>query len=425
MKSFEIIKIVFIILGAISAFYGFIYFQIFKDKSTFEKLKELLKTNQPIQTYHNIINGIINKIEDFFGKSFSFKSFDRILLIALVYPVLFFLVCYLVSGNNLIGTLEIFPEQASIILRAFKVCVLAIYFIFVVLVFKNLDNIDDYILKKFNIKNKFLKALIAVVLGGVGAGGVVIGIGIGIVSIVGIVSVVGVVIGAGVVSGIGVVGVSVVGVVGVVFVGGDVSVMTILLFFLLILPIANSIFDFLSFEMSRFLTRKSLKLNSKIKILCILLLDFVIAILLLLGTGFLLPIFIELFNLYIIPISLLKGAEIINWREMAILARDYPFTKGISITLMLFSTLFWTAIHAVIAFISLVLAPICPKYIFRYLDKNNLTNIEYLIGATWLTLNIMLSIFCIFVIPYYIIFFFLKVPIAKFLYDFVINHHFL
>ena len=175
--------------------------------------------------------------------------------------------------------------------------------------------------------------------------------------------------------------------------------------------------------MSRFLTKKSLDLKSKIKISGILLLDFVIAVILLLGTAFLLPIFIELFNLYIIP--LLKGAEIINWREMAILARDYPFTKGINVTLMLFSTLIWTAIHAVIAFISLVLAPIAPKYIFRYLDKNNLTNIEYSIGAGWLTLNFMLSIICIFVIPYYIFSFFLKVPIAKVLYNFVINHHFL
>ena len=253
MKSFEIIKTVFFILSAIGAFYGFIYSQVFKNKPTFKTLKKLLKTNQPLQTYHNIINGILNKTNQFFGKSFSFKSFDRILLIAFVYPILFFLVCYLVSGNNLIGIFEIFPEKASIILRVFTVCVLAIYSIFVVLVFKNLDNIQYYILKKFNIKNKFIRGFIAVVVSvvvSVVVGGIGIGIGFSFVIVVvgfvgGVdfvifsVAVVSSFVVGGVVGGVAcLVGVVVVG--GVV--GGNVSAMTILLFFFLILPIANSIF---------------------------------------------------------------------------------------------------------------------------------------------------------------------------------------
>ncbi|OQY01976.1 MAG: hypothetical protein B6I26_03165 [Desulfobacteraceae bacterium 4572_130] len=422
MKSFEIIKIISIILGGggIVALFSFIYHEFFKNKAALENIKELLKNNEPIKTYHNKIRELLDKIAQIFGKPLSFKSFDRILLIALVYPILFFIVCYLVSGNNLIGTLAIFPEHLSIILRAFHVCLSAIYFIFLVLLFKNFDNIQDYILKKFNIKNKFLREFIFYIVFFVVLIVAFYVININVVVVVGMI---GIVVGVGI--GIGI-GIGIAGGTGllILVLGGDSnSVIVILLFFLFILPIANTIFDFISFEMSRFLTRKSLDLNSKIKISGILLLDFVIAVILLVGTAFLIPIFIELFNLYVIP--LLKGAENIDWREMAILAKDYPFTKGISVTLMLFSTLFWTAIHAVIAFISLVLAPIGPKYIFKYLDKEKLTNIEFFFGALWLSMNIIISFLCIFVIPYCFISFFLKVPIAEILYNFVINHHFL
>ena len=189
---------------------------------------------------------------------------------------------------------------------------------------------------------------------------------------------------------------------------------------LFFLPLANSLLDFMSFEVSRYLTGKILNIDKKWIIASVLLTDLIVAVFLLIGTAWMIILFIEGYNFLFVP--LLENHPPLDWREMARLARDYPFTRGMSITFMLFSTLIWTAIHAIIAFFPLLLAPSSRKLLLDYLDsQKEITNVEASIGAFWICANLALSMVCLFVIPYFVISFFMKQPIADLLYDIVMR----
>ena len=445
MKTFEYIQTAFFVLTAFSTLCGFIYFQVFKNELTFEKLKEHLIENKPLEFYHDIVRDFLKKTERFFRKQWSFKSFDKILLIALVYPIIFFFLSYVISGNNMIGTLEIIEAQKDIFIRVGKVGLLFLLYSIAILVVLRLDKIINYIQKKIRLKGEIYRNIISfivtvggtivTVLGVFGVaivtfgvvGGGILGVVVGSVVCGSIVGgggggVLGV-LGVGVGVGVGVLGVGVLGV-GVLGVGGFVSdeFFPFYMFFLMVLPIGNSIFDFISFEISRFFTKKSLTFTNKFKVSGILLGDLVLATVLLLGTALVIPFFVEAFNSFLIPH--IESAEPIDWKSLALQAKDYPFSKGLSVTLMLFSTLVWTAIHAIVAFCSLVLAPIGHKWMYSYLNKADITNIELGIGAFWLTSNVFISIVCLFVIPWFFISYLWQVPIAELLYDFVMKYHF-
>jgi hypothetical protein len=469
---------------AVMTFVGSVWFIIFKfifqDKDSLEKLKDLLRYNKPLETYHSIIKKLLQKTVLFFGGPFSWKSFNRILFFAFIYSFVVFLLNYVFVGNPFIDDIEIiiFPDQINVILRVLYLIVLIIFFLFLFLISKHSEQFEDMIIKKINSESHFFNNLFStILLWGLytivtGGALLIIGTVTGGKDIDSIISDVGrydfdvrTIIDAFVyifgiwgnflqaISGHGSIGVLIMiclvcgihhyDIFGFIFLATlavlAISVIGINLsddrfflnypsnnmvgtLFIIILPIANSIADISSFEISRFLTNKSVTFGNKAVISAVLLADFLIAVALLLGTAFLISFFIELYNLYVIPFS--KGVPI-NWRDMAILARDYPLTKGLNVTLMLFSTLIWTAIHAVIAFGSLVLSPIGSKQILGYLSKEKITNIERMIGALWLTANIIISFVCLFVIPYCLIKFLWDVSIAQILYDRVMSCPFL
>lgn len=427
MTTYEKIRTVFFILSAVGAsftvLFGFLFKYFFQHKTTFERLKEYLRNNQPLDAYHQTIKKLLYKAEVFFGKQFSFKSYDRILLITLAYPIIFFILCYLVSGNNLIGSVEVFQEQQNFILRAGWICILLISVALLTFLLKKKNETKGYVLGKVFIGEMAITYLIfAVAIGITFYFGVIVAV-IGIAVVV-VLNIYNENMRGFALRGFYVVLFVFVLTIGVVIWGGRISQKAeIAILFFLVFPLANSVFDFISFEISRFFTNKSLKLNSKFIISFVLILDFAIAVTLLLGTAFLIPICIDLYNKYWIPLS--KSSELINWKEIAILARDYPFSEGLGVTLMLFSTLIWTAVHAVIAFVSFLLAPIGRDRIISLLNKNELTNIEFSLGAFWITLNFGISIFCLIVIPFFLVPLIWGIPIAEQLYNFVIKHHFL
>ena len=503
MKPFEYVQTYFIVITALVALIGLLgafyrtlcrtlYSQFFKDEHTFKKFKKHLGNNQPLELYHDMIKGLLSKTEIFFGKPLRFRAFDRILLIALIYPVLFFMICYWFSGSNLVSGSEVFPGQINWVLRTVVLFLYGILFslIFFFLTEKS-DSIDTYVVSKINFKSELINNIINFFID-------VIKLVIAGACFIFVVSIV-VSIGGSVASAVGVAivvsGLSVVSVVSVKRFGGatigalscffmfiaffiatvfvatyfdniiaslsndiaisgekspsdtlsmsyvgslfasigvannahlvaefmrDVSL--ILMFFLIILPLANSLFDLISFEFSRWLTMKSIALNNKLKIFLILVIDLLIAIGLLLGTGLFVSSLIEVFNEILSPC--ISNAKLIDWKALAILGKNSPFSEGLSVTLILFSTLVWTGVHAIFAFCSLVLAPIGHNWMYSLLKKEGITNIELGVGAVWLTSNVFISIVCLFVIPCFFISYLWKVPIAEYLYDFVMKYHF-
>ncbi|WP_300463906.1 hypothetical protein [Desulfobacula sp.] len=452
MLDYDIVKSAGVILGIIGAIFTFFYFQILKDKDSFQKFLIMVEENKPLSTYHSVVERVMGVIHRFFGPPKSRKSFVRILLIAFAYPILFFLICYCISGNTMLGGLGFMPEQQNGFIRFGLVLLFVGLAAFTGIVLRNDEVIAGFFIRQIPIQNRkilsslsFLFELIVGFAVGVvvGVGGVfavdAVAVGGGVVAgtigVFVVVVVVGGVVGGGGV-GVGVVGVVIGVVVGVsrVFVssvGGGVVVVVVWsvidgidvfgralsivsITLLLLLPLANSIFDYISFEISRFLTRKSCDSTSKILISGLLLGDLFIAVLLLIGTAMVLPSFVEIFNF--LGAKYTETFSIINWRQMAVDARDYPFSKGIAVTLMLFSTLIWTVIHAVIAFVSLVLAPAGRELIINQLKKEDLTNWEYMWGAGWLTGNVVFSLLLFLGVPYAFFTWVVDIPLAGWLY---------
>jgi hypothetical protein len=119
------------------------------------------------------------------------------------------------------------------------------------------------------------------------------------------------------------------------------------LFFMILLPFINGFLDYISLGISRCLGRKILKKN---RIWCILLhlgIDIVAAIVLLGCLVLILSAGIEAFNIYVV-----KDKQImINLAELIQTARNNPLgADGFWITIMLFSTLFPTFVHFMVAF---------------------------------------------------------------------------
>lgn len=438
MKTFEFIQTGFFVLSIIGTFCGFIYFQILKDDDSFQKLKGHLLKNDPLERYHGIIRDLLTKSETFIGTPFHFKTYDKILLISLAYPFLFLLIGYLLSGNNLIGGLQIFPHQPNPYLRVgISLLFFALFYIVITLLL-SMDKIESYRTKKFQLKNESLEIFISGLLPAAVVTGTITLIGLlgvflfdfmeifGFGALTLMVSIFILLIYDGSIetSYLAAAFIFIVGLFG--FFGGKMSLIgtqettfdtiLVVVFFFVVLPISNSIFDYISFEVSRFLTKKTVSISNKLSILVILLFDFVVGVILLVGTAYIIPFFIIIYDFLVASI---------DWQNSALIAKEEPFSKGLGITLMLFSTLIWTGIHSIIAFGSLIFAPFGRTWVVAILNKTKITNIDLSFVAFWLSLNFALSAICLFFVPWYIISNILEIPIATLLYDFMMNFHIL
>ncbi len=126
---------------------------------------------------------------------------------------------------------------------------------------------------------------------------------------------------------------------------------TAYLFFFVLLPLLNTLFDTLSLATSRIFLEKSINNKSVSQVIIFMFLNLIFACFFLLSIAIslsLLAIIIEIIAVKIgYPIN-------INWEQYAIWARDEPFRKGIFVTSMLISTLIPTIIHITISIFSII-----------------------------------------------------------------------
>jgi len=127
-----------------------------------------------------------------------------------------------------------------------------------------------------------------------------------------------------------------------IFISYNTSNLYFIGLFIIILPLTNSILDYISLKISLYMAREILVDKSIIKVFLHLLADLMVAIILLLGLALFLYFSIELFNDY--------STENIPIKEMLNSAYHDPFSlKNGWITFMLLSTLVPTFVHLVIA----------------------------------------------------------------------------
>jgi hypothetical protein len=152
----EIAQIVLAFCAALTllgVFYGFCYSQFFRNRDGFERVVALLSNNRPLNVYQQLILSVLEKVGHFFGPGPSAMSYDRILLIAIIYPIVFFLISYGVSGENVLGSIDMLPENKSWTMRAGIVLMTLGVGIFPPLLILQSDRIVEYVCQKFEIAN--------------------------------------------------------------------------------------------------------------------------------------------------------------------------------------------------------------------------------------------------------------------------------
>ena len=197
--------------------------------------------------------------------------------------------------------------------------------------------------------------------------------------------------------------------------------------FFLILPLANSVFDYFSLQVSRWFTKKATEARSVGEVGLDVFLDLLFAVVCLLLLVWLIPAVLETFSMIL---TTFFDAEPIEWKAWAKTARDFPFSQGLGVTLMLFSTLLPTLAHLVITFAIFVLMPVGGGRMAKWLSASDISIRSVAersvapasygwkrVGASiYLTFHIVLSCFFVFVLPVLLYGWFVDFPLARLLY---------
>ena len=116
------------------------------------------------------------------------------------------------------------------------------------------------------------------------------------------------------------------------------------------------------------------------------------------------------------------GFSSFDWINLAKDAKNYPFSKGIFVTLMLFSTLLPTLLHLIIAVIAVSLTPFGRDRILALMNNPIIDDRGYALIAFWYISLFGFSV--IFTVGFFVIVFYFLIPqfpIAEMLYNLVIR----
>nr|MBC8394722.1 hypothetical protein [Deltaproteobacteria bacterium] len=179
-----------------------------------------------------------------------------------------------------------------------------------------------------------------------------------------------------------------------------------------------SLMDFLSVGISLNLTKKAVQPKTTLtRFTGLILIDGIVVLATLIGVALIIPVFIISFN----NILSVSSALQFDWLSQAKIARDFPFTSGLTITLMLFSTLVPTFIHLVFSVFAFSFLPLGRNQILKILNKPESDNRQYAIIALWYTLAWPISCvitLCIFILIFHYLI--PNIPIAETLYNLII-----
>ena len=107
---FASLGIILTSLGIILTFLKFSHQSLTYGNTLSNFVKKLDKLKQKIEAYHFMIGIFSRKLHLVFGASHGFHAFSICLLLAFIYPIVFFMLGWVVSGNNEFSGYAIFPQ---------------------------------------------------------------------------------------------------------------------------------------------------------------------------------------------------------------------------------------------------------------------------------------------------------------------------
>ena len=404
-----------------------------------------IQRNSVAERYHALLRWLLRRAQYFYGSRWlSWQAFTFSLLLAYLYPVLAALLGYALANNTQVAGLKLFDAQDNALLRWLVLLALLAMIVLTIRIWLNYQRINaryDSLSQRLfgsRLPGRLLLALVVAAalllyryyasggidwtdFAGAGAGAVAVTVAVAVafagaivaalvgaftlafaVAVAGAVAVavagafaVAVAVAVAVafaVAGavafavafaVAVAGAVAVAVAGAVFLAvllylsGDYTDAQTLILLYLLLPLINALFDCVSVKYSRYFSTRIAAGEGTGMVSKHLLLDAILALLFFFGLLLALPPFIDGYN-WLCSFTSLPP---IDWRELALQARDDPWGAGILVTLMLLSTLIPTLLHLLMAGLALGGRGLFLGYFARGMQQNSM----YVFGlAIWL-----------------------------------------
>jgi len=367
---------------------GFLYTQILQSEGDRRDLIDALHAGKVRCLYQSGAAWLLRSLHKLYGRAESFQAFSVSLLLAYLYPLLFFILAYsYFDGTNLFSGKELLPKQYSYYhyLIPFLLFISIMIFIFIHFFDSFLGSFSKKTNSWLEFSFKILISLIFSLLVWIYFDkNIIFSLGIFALAYIGMipailflaliltsywVTKIGFDIKSEIFSGFwGLVFLYALLIktkIKVVFLASISYVIWsigeniyhknyissfIQIFFYILLPSVNALLDWLSWWVSRFFLEKTAQLGVTVLVIVRdVVLDFGVAVLFMLALCLLLPAgAIALDSLYVDWIDTKAGVHAqTGWQEYAMLARDDPWGKGIMVTLMLVTTLIPTLLHIV------------------------------------------------------------------------------
>ena len=376
-----------------------------------------IQRNSVAERYHALLRWLLRRAQYFYGRSWlSWQAFGFSLLLAYLYPVLAALLGYALANNTQVAGLALFDAQDNALLRWLVLLALLTMVVLIVWTLRNDERIEawyDALSRHLLGSRLFGRLLLALVVaatfllysyyvsGNIGwnaiavagfaaifvavtgaiagaiAGAVAVAVAIAgavAVAVAGAVAIAFAFAGAGAVAfafafalavaGAFAVAVAVAGAfalavavagafaggfaISAYFSGAYADAQAVLLLYLL-LPLSNALFDCVSVKYSRYFSTRIAAGEGTGMVSKHLLWDTALAVLFFFGLLLALPPLIDGYN-WLCSFTSLPP---IDWRELALQARDDPWGAGFLVTLMLLSTLIPTLLHLLMAGLAL------------------------------------------------------------------------
>ena len=368
----------------------------FFNKANREKdFQSWIQRNSVAERYHALLRWLLRRAEHFYGRSWlSWQAFNFSLRLAYLYPVLAALLGYAIANNTEVAGLALFGAQDNALLRWLVLLALLAMIVLMVWTLRNDERIEAWYealsqrLFGSRLLGRLLPALVVAAVfllyvyyasGSIGwiAATVAVAIAIffaafSVLNLVGSLTVAVASAFANAVAGtfafavaaaialvLALVGLPTVSVAIAFAVAFTIAVIwhfledyanaQALLFLYLLLPLTNALFDCISVKYSRYFSTRIAAGEGTGIVSKHLLMDGILALLFFFGLLLALPPFIDGYN-WLCSFTSLPP---IDWRELALQARDDPWGTGILVTLMLLSTLIPTLLHLLMAGLAL------------------------------------------------------------------------
>lgn len=362
------LEIIYGLFTIFLAVFSFIYL-LLKNQNNREFFATWLAGSSAWLGYQQAIEKLLSGSEQLFGKSlFGVRALNRCFLFACLYPFLFFMLAWALGGSGQFGTVTIFEDSLTVNDRFI---VLAVFVLIPFILYRRfadrlkwprpartntrwslpITNIQRDLHQEVDLVPAFgfMGFILMGSIAGVGAG-----VGASIVPIVIAVVSAGFVTGAMSVITM----VTITTIYSVLFLAQWNKAIIFLLFFL-VLPIANSLVDWLSYAASRFFMHTTMnnKTLEKSRVFYYLALNILTSLGFLILLIILLPFILKVLNNSISVIAVYFGADVdfvIDWLPLLAAAKANPFTQGLAITGMLLTPLIPIILHLSIGAVTVV-----------------------------------------------------------------------